>query len=1403
MSEPGQAGTRFADYFVVCGLDVASGLEPDQLQAHNLQLTPLERSYNSKVLAHYPENVAWNPFDESAVGMLCLPKGLSFRTENEKRETRFHSFIITREDGSRTYGTSFTFYEKVVDKQICEAMQTLFAMHKAELSNRQSRTVFPLMDRTPPEIGDENERYVPRTYDITSDVLYVTKSICLITPLPFIQACKKFLSQLYEAISSPSQPPLPVESYVYNILYEVPLPPPGRSLQFNAAKGAVTCHRPSANELPLFDFHIREMFTLLGVDSVLQLWTCALLEKHILLYSQDYHRLMLLAESLSVLLFPFTWQHVYVPILPASLLHFLDAPVPYIMGLHHSGRDDRSQLQLPHEASLCFVDIDNHTVELPEDLPQFPKKLDVLQEISEILVRSNVPLEPGMNPPSRSDSGCHLSDDGRTGSPAHTSTLSKRDILESSEAIAKITAIAQRMGVSHTISDIAKSLPEIAAFEKKPKVDHDLEDMKLNAALREIFLHRIASLLLGYESFVIQPNGDLESWFSNREQMTNFDKAAFLSDQPDIYLPFLSPFIETQMFATLVDNKASNNIMANWEPIDDNLKIFDAKIENIKSSRNSHIRMSNPDRSIMVEIQERAITEKWNKVDHMAVHPHLLSMKIGQGRHEPGFFPDLQPDVMCYESGNNSALQDAYSSFFLSPHADEIEWDDYRYTRRNMRQQWRRKERMQQHSQHLAMSTDQREDSVRRRYSPLTNPLRFPSFLHVDSTQKHVRRVVTKAFLSDTPNDKWLECTVNLSGFSTPPFSHGLGLTSQFLRWDRMDDNLAELWEVIWKYIQEARGKLLRQPKLSDMSPAVIAQTNWKFVEGLLKECKVKTKRMLVEKMGSEAVELGHGETSLRGMEENTLIASLCDLLERIWSHGLQTKQGKSALWSHLMAYQEMEETRDRSPESSALSPGTASTNDRRTNECLPPPCVVTCCVKTTTCAHQVRTLDLADEEEASHDEEDKSYKPKKKNPFKKRPRKKSAEDEGVTVRSSRSTLKVPMASPMMDRRRRSKSPDPISLLPAMKQTVVQDMRSIQSMKEIKTDVGFARTWVRLSIEKKMLSAHLKELLADQELLKSRYKRYAFLRSEEEREQFLYHLLSLNAVDYFCFTNCFTATVIPYRVVIVPSRKFNASTTTAQPWMCLAGEMSDTGIIQLPKNTLEMTFEHKNLGLMTTLRIGHDNSGLMPNPTLCVNHKNLGLMTTLRIGHDNSGLMPNPTLCVNHKNLGLMTTLRIGHDNSGLMPNPTLCVNHKNLGLMTTLRIGHDNSGLMPNPTLCVNVLSPNDISPHTVLLYLPQHKNLGLMTTLRIGHDNSGLMPNPTLCVNHKNLGLMTTLRIGHDNSGLMPKWMVEYILVRNEVTGHTYKFQCGRWLGKGVDDGSLERLLVGELLRKPVDTE
>lgn len=46
------------------------------------------------------------------------------------------------------------------------------------------------------------------------------------------------------------------------------------------------------------------------------------------------------------------------------------------------------------------------------------------------------------------------------------------------------------------------------------------------------------------------------------------------------------------------------------------------------------------------------------------------------------------------------------------------------------------------------------------------------------------------------------------------------------------------------------------------------------------------------------------------------------------------------------------------------------------------------------------------------------------------------------------------------------------------------DIRNVQAMTDIKTHIGYARAWVRLALEKKLLSRHLKTLLSDTGLLK-------------------------------------------------------------------------------------------------------------------------------------------------------------------------------------------------------------------------------------------------------------------------------------------------------------------------------
>lgn len=53
----------------------------------------------------------------------------------------------------------------------------------------------------------------------------------------------------------------------------------------------------------------------------------------------------------------------------------------------------------------------------------------------------------------------------------------------------------------------------------------------------------------------------------------------------------------------------------------------------------------------------------------------------------------------------------------------------------------------------------------------------------------------------------------------------------------------------------------------------------------------------------------------------------------------------------------------------------------------------------------------------------------------------------------------------------------------------------------------------------------------------------------------------------------FVPSVIPYRAVIIPIKKLSNAMTTSNPWLCVSGELGDSGTLQITKNVLEMTFD--------------------------------------------------------------------------------------------------------------------------------------------------------------------------------------------------------------------------------------
>lgn len=708
--------SRFADYFVICGLDLDTGLEADRFAGDNLHCSPLDRAYKSKPLAHYPENVPWNPFDAHGICMLSLPQGLRFRTQKHDIEPKFHSFATTREDGKRCYGFSLVFYEEIRNRNICSAMHTLQSMFITELSSGQQTHSLGRVRESPVsrslprhfKVAGQAPQSAQSYYDITKDKLFVAKSISLICQVSYAFAAQVFLSNLYKCLPRQPGPGISLESYVYNILYEVMLPQSGKSIQIYLPPSephlpplAVVLQRPEQNsELPLLDFPLRLLFTYLGVECVIQLLTCVLLENQVLLRSNDHQKLMIVGECITSILFPFVWPHVYAPILPAALHHFLDAPVPFVMGLH---ADCESANKIGSEATLCFVDIDKKIIQLPEELPVFPHKIDFMAEIISILDKfeierdrsyepilkngyatrdhdvmiSSCTLPSGIQAARRSKERFNqlqetvytLAGSGH-GSPTNTDNgighhIEYQPLIAHPSKIDHVPRIAdflRRKGV-RTQSPGAGSLKDdvvdatmsptkaAAAARRDTKTTTTLsleeqyyQDLRINNALRETFLNRFVHMFYAYEFFVIYPNQARDEWISNRETLQNFDKSSFLSDQPEHHRAFLSRFLESQMFATLIDNK----ILAMWEKEPDvNLRIFDQRVKLLRKRHGENmICATSYEPCVMSQEAQQVYEKRLHCIDIEVTPPsEILSNRAAYFRS----FPILEKSVLNQE----------------------------------------------------------------------------------------------------------------------------------------------------------------------------------------------------------------------------------------------------------------------------------------------------------------------------------------------------------------------------------------------------------------------------------------------------------------------------------------------------------------------------------------------------------------------------------------------------------------------------------------------------------------------------------------------------------------------------------------------------------------------------------
>ncbi|XP_070391724.1 myotubularin-related protein 13 isoform X5 [Dermacentor albipictus] len=324
--------SRLADYFVVVGFD------------HEKERSGLS---SGRIEQRFPEE-DWKdtPFIEG-IESFCQPQGWALVTA--RRQPNFFVAVLTDIDAQRHYCACLAFNEPV-------------ALTPAALQRRRPDEE---------DEDDEQDELAATAAGLSAggtgtlvqhhSLMYAPKCLVLVSRLDCVPAFKNCLGIIYTVYIDNLQ--VQIETLVGNILGCVQVPPPGGpQVRFSIGAGDRQALQPPLSALlPITSCIVYELFQQLGIHNVVTLFCAAMTELKILFYSRSYCRLNDACSALTSLMFPFKYSHVYIPLLPATLIEFLSTPTPFIMGVHSSLRTEVAEL-----LDVLLVDLDGGSVLVPE-----------------------------------------------------------------------------------------------------------------------------------------------------------------------------------------------------------------------------------------------------------------------------------------------------------------------------------------------------------------------------------------------------------------------------------------------------------------------------------------------------------------------------------------------------------------------------------------------------------------------------------------------------------------------------------------------------------------------------------------------------------------------------------------------------------------------------------------------------------------------------------------------------------------------------------------------------------------------------------------------------------------------------------------------------------------------------
>uniref|UniRef100_A0A8C5ZPP0 DENN domain containing 2C n=1 Tax=Marmota marmota marmota TaxID=9994 RepID=A0A8C5ZPP0_MARMA len=175
---------------------------------------------------------------------------------------------------------------------------------------------------------------------------------------------------------------------------EAPFPAPGRTITVKsylpgAGDGSIELCRPLDSRLEHVDFEC--LFKCLSVCHLIRVCASLLLERRVIFVANSLSTLSKCGHAVVATLYPFTWQHTYIPVLPASMIDIVCSPTPFLIGILSCSLPQLQDLPI-EEVLIVDLCADKFLQEVSDEDEILPSKLQaalmqILEDRNEILAQ--------------------------------------------------------------------------------------------------------------------------------------------------------------------------------------------------------------------------------------------------------------------------------------------------------------------------------------------------------------------------------------------------------------------------------------------------------------------------------------------------------------------------------------------------------------------------------------------------------------------------------------------------------------------------------------------------------------------------------------------------------------------------------------------------------------------------------------------------------------------------------------------------------------------------------------------------------------------------------------------------------------------------------------------------------